>query len=37
MTVTQKSYPQVEPSPDFPAIEQEILAFWKKQDVFPLL
>lgn len=35
MTAQQKFYPNVDPNPDFPAIERDILAYWKSQEVFP--
>ncbi|MBM3618459.1 MAG: isoleucine--tRNA ligase, partial [Alphaproteobacteria bacterium] len=34
MTAQQKHYPQVDPSPDFPAVERGILAYWKDNAVF---
>jgi isoleucyl-tRNA synthetase/very-short-patch-repair endonuclease len=32
--MAKKNYPDVEGSPDFPAIEEKILAFWNAQNVF---
>lgn len=31
---TQHFYPEVNPNPDFPAIEQQVLQFWEEQDLF---
>lgn len=35
MTAQKKYYPNVDSSPDFSAVEQGILAYWKSQQVFP--
>ena len=32
--MSKKYYPEVNPNPDFPAIEQEILGFWKENKLF---
>lgn len=31
---SNKPYPDVEPSPSFPKLEEEILAFWKRERIF---
>lgn len=32
--MTKKYYPEIDSNPDFPAIEEKILSFWKEQKVF---
>jgi isoleucyl-tRNA synthetase len=34
MTTNQKPYPDIDPNPNFPKLEEGILAFWKENDVF---
>ena len=30
----RKAYPEVDPQPDFPAIEQQVLEFWQREKIF---
>ena len=32
--MSKKHYPDVNPNPDFPAMEREVLAFWEKEGIF---
>ncbi len=32
--MTKKHYPDIDPNPDFPALEERILAFWKEAGIF---
>ena len=34
LLTTMKHYPEVNPNPDFPAMEQEILGYWQKEGMF---
>jgi len=32
---SRKPYPEVEPQPDFPALEKAVLEFWEREQIFP--